>query len=106
VEPVALAAGASPRSAASSSDPTQDRILALARARRVKTFDTTTRARASLIAGGARSLLRHAVPGLPSDPDVQQARRRARSSTRPPSRLAEAPLKAKGARAWDAMTLD
>ena len=52
--------------------PTQDRILALARAVGIKTFPTYDSGSNVLVAGGARSLY-PAVPGLPDDPDVQQA---------------------------------
>src|ERR671936_2634223 len=52
--------------------PTQDRILALASAVGVKTFPTYNTGSNVLIAGGVRSLYA-AVPGLPNDPDVQQA---------------------------------
>ena len=52
--------------------PTQDRILALASAVGVKTFPTYNSGANVLISGGARSLYA-AVPGLPDDPDVQQA---------------------------------
>ena len=52
--------------------PTQDRILALASAVGVKTFPTYNAGANVLISGGARSLYA-AVPGLPDDPDVQQA---------------------------------
>ena len=66
------APGTSPRSAASTS---ARRRTASSRSRRrsgVKTFPTYNTGSNVLIAGGARSLYA-AVPGLPDDPDVQQA---------------------------------
>jgi monoamine oxidase len=86
--------------------PTQDRILALARAVGVKTFPTYNTGSNVLIAGGVRSLY-NAVPGLPNDADVQQAIFAALGLD-PLAKQAgvSAPWKAKDARAWDAMTLD
>src|ERR671931_746020 len=85
---------------------TQDRILALARAVGVKTFPTYNAGSNVLIAGGVRSLY-DAVPGLPNDPDVQQAIVAA-VGLDPLAKQAgvNAPWKAKDARTWDAMTLD
>jgi monoamine oxidase len=86
--------------------PTQDRILALARAVGVKTFDTYNTGSNVLIAGGARSLY-DAVPGLPGDPDVQQAIVAALKLDAPANQAGvSAPWKAKQAHTWDAMTLD
>jgi monoamine oxidase len=86
--------------------PTQDRILALAAAVGVKTFPTYNTGSNVLIAGGVRSLY-DSVPGLPNDPDVQQAITAALALD-PSARQAgvNAPWKAKKAHAWDAMTLD
>ena len=86
--------------------PTQDRILALAKAVGVKTFATYNTGSNVLIAGGARSLYA-AVPGLPDDPEIQQVI----LATLKLDALAKqagvsAPWKAKQAKAWDAMTLD
>ena len=52
--------------------PTQDRILALARAVGVKTFPTYNTGSNVLVAERC-PLVVPAVPGLPDDPDVQQA---------------------------------
>jgi monoamine oxidase len=86
--------------------PTQDRILALSRAVGVKTFPTYNTGSNVLLAGGARSLYA-AVPGLPDDPDIQQA---ILASTKLDAMAKQAgvsaPWKAKSARTWDAMTLD
>jgi monoamine oxidase len=86
--------------------PTQDRILALSRAVGVKTFPTYNTGSNVFLAGGARSLY-PAVPGLPDDPDVQQA---IIASTKLDVMAKQvgvsAPWKAKSAKAWDAMTLD
>jgi monoamine oxidase len=86
--------------------PTQDRILALARALGVKTFPTYDAGSNVLIAGGARSLY-PAVPGLPNDPDVQQALLAA-FKLDPLAKQAgvTAPWKAAKAREWDRITLD
>jgi monoamine oxidase len=84
--------------------PTQDRILALARAVGVKTFPTFNTGSNVLLARGARSFY-PAVPGLPSDPEVQQATIAAFGLDAPAKAVGvAAPWKAKGARALDAMT--
>jgi monoamine oxidase len=86
--------------------PTQDRILALARAVGVKTFPTYNTGSNVLIAGGARTLYA-AVPGLPDDPEVQQAiLASVKLDALAKQAGASAPWKAKQAKAWDAMTLD
>jgi len=86
--------------------PTQDRILALARAVGVETFPTYDTGSNVLVAGGARSLYR-AVPGLPDDPDVQQAILAAFKLDAPAKQVGvSAPWNAKQARVWDQMTLD
>ena len=86
--------------------PTQDRILALASAVGVETFPTYNTGSNVLIAGGARSLY-DAVPGLPNDPDVQQAIVAAVGLDAPAKQAGvSAPWKAKDAHTWDAMTLD
>jgi monoamine oxidase len=86
--------------------PTQDRILALARAVGVKTFPTYNAGSDVLISGGVRSLY-PAVPGLPTDPDVQQAIVAALKLDAPARQAgARAPWKARQARTWDRMTLD
>lgn len=86
--------------------PTQDRILALARAVGVKTFPTYDSGSSVLIEGGARSLY-PAVPGLPDDPDVQQAILAAAKLDAPAKQAGvSAPWKAPKAREWDRMTLD
>jgi monoamine oxidase len=86
--------------------PTQDRILALSRAVGVKTFPTYNTGSNVLLAGGTPSTYA-AVPGLPEDPDVQQA---IIASTKLDTLAKQvgvsAPWKAKSAKAWDAMTLD
>jgi monoamine oxidase len=86
--------------------PTQDRILALAKAVGVKTFPTFNSGSDVLVAGGARSLY-DATPGLPNDPDVQQAIIAA-IALDPSAKKAgvSTPWKAKQAKEWDAMTLD
>jgi len=86
--------------------PTQDRILALAKAVGVKTFPTYNTGSNVLIAGGARSLYA-AVPGLPEDPEVQQAILASLKLDGLAKQAGvSAPWKAKQAKAWDAMTLD
>jgi monoamine oxidase len=86
--------------------PTQDRILALARAVGVKTFPTYDTGSSVLVAQGARSLY-PAVPGLPDDPDVQQAILAAFKLDAPAKQAGvSAPWHAKNAAAWDRMTLD
>jgi monoamine oxidase len=86
--------------------PTQDRILALARAVGVKTFATYNVGSNVLIAGGARSLYA-AVPGLPDDPDVQQV---ILASTKLDGLAKQAgvraPWNASQAKSWDKQTLD
>jgi monoamine oxidase len=85
--------------------PTQDRILALARAVGVKTFPTYDTGSSVLVAGGARSLYR-AVPGLPDDPDVQQAILAAFKLDAPAKQAGvSAPWKAAKAGEWDRTTL-
>jgi monoamine oxidase len=85
--------------------PTQERILALARAVGVQTFPTFNTGSDVLLARGTRSLYA-AVPGLPTDPDAQQA---VVASFKLAGLANEvgvaAPWKAKQARTWDAMTL-
>jgi monoamine oxidase len=86
--------------------PTQDRILALARAVGVKTFPTYNTGSNVLLAGGVRSLY-DAVPGLPGDPDVQQALLASLKLDAPAKQAGvSAPWKARDARTWDRMTLD
>jgi monoamine oxidase len=86
--------------------PTQDRILALARAVGVKTFPTYDAGSSVLVAGGARSLY-PAVPGLPDDPDVQQALLAGFKLDAPAKEAGvSAPWKAAKAREWDRMTLE
>jgi monoamine oxidase len=85
--------------------PTQDRILALARAVGVGTFPTYNDGSNVLVAAGQRSLY-PAVPGLPSDPDVQQAIVAALKLDGLAKQVAvAAPWKSARARAWDRMTL-
>jgi monoamine oxidase len=86
--------------------PTQDRILALARAVGVKTFATYNVGSSVLIAGGARSLY-PAVPGLPDDPDVQQGLIAALTLDAAANQAGvRAPWSASQAKTWDNMTLD
>ncbi|MGZ4280199.1 MAG: flavin monoamine oxidase family protein, partial [Solirubrobacteraceae bacterium] len=86
--------------------PTQDRILALAHAVGVKTFRTYDEGSSVLIEGGVRSLY-PAVPGLPDDPDVQQAILAAAKLDAPAKQVGvRAPWKSPKAREWDRMTLD
>jgi monoamine oxidase len=86
--------------------PTQDRILALARAVGVATFPTYNIGSNVLLAGGARSLY-DAVPGLPNDPDAQQAIVASLKLNAPAKQAGViAPWKAAKAREWDRMTLD
>ena len=81
--------------------PTQDRILALARAVGVKTFATYNTGSNVLIAGGARSLYA-AVPGLPDDPEIQQAILASlKLDALAKQAGVSAPWKAKQAKAWD-----
>src|SRR6266536_2444050 len=85
--------------------PTQDRILALARAVGVKTFPTYNTGSNVLVAGGVRSLY-DAVPGLPGDPDIQQAVVAATKLDGLAKQVGvTAPWKAKRARTWDRTTL-
>jgi monoamine oxidase len=86
--------------------PTQNRIRALARAVSVKTFPTYNTGSNVLLAGGVRSFY-NAVPGVPNDPDVQQAVVAAAQLDAPAKEAGvSAPWQAKNARKWDAMTLD
>ena len=86
--------------------PTQDRVLALARAVGVATFPTYNVGSNVLISGGVRSLYA-AVPGLPEDPDVQQAILAAAKLDAPARQAGvSAPWKAKEAKVWDRMTLN
>jgi monoamine oxidase len=86
--------------------PTQDRILALARAVGVPTFPTYNSGSNVLIAGGARSVYA-AVPGLPDDPDVQQALLASLKLDASAKQAGvSAPWKARQAKAWDRMSLD
>jgi monoamine oxidase len=85
---------------------TQDRILALARAVGVKTFPTYDSGSSVLVASGARSLY-PAVPGLPDDPEVQQAILAGLKLDAPAKQAAvSAPWTAAKAREWDRITLD
>jgi monoamine oxidase len=85
--------------------PTQGRILALAKAVGVKTFLTYDSGSSVLVAAGARSLY-PAVPGLPDDPDVQQAIIAAASLDAPAKQAGvSAPWKAAKAGEWDRMSL-
>jgi monoamine oxidase len=86
--------------------PTQDRILALARALGIKTFPTYNSGSNVLISGGVRSVYA-AVPGLPEDPEVQQAILAAAKLDAPAKQAGvSAPWKAEQAKAWDRMTLN
>jgi monoamine oxidase len=86
--------------------PTQDRILALARAVGVKTFPTYNTGSNVLIASGVRSFY-DAVPGLPNDPGVQEAILASLKLDAPAKRVGVvAPWRAKDAGKWDKMTLD
>jgi monoamine oxidase len=85
--------------------PTQDRILALAAALGVKTFPTYNNGSNVLISGGVRSLYA-AVPGLPDDPEVQQAILAAgRLDVSAQLAGVHAPWSSAQAKAWDRMTL-
>jgi monoamine oxidase len=85
--------------------PTQDRILALAKAVGVKTFLTYDSGSSVLVAAGARSLY-PAVPGLPDDPDVQQALIAGAKLDAPARQVGvAAPWKAAKAAEWDRMSL-
>jgi monoamine oxidase len=86
--------------------PTQDRILALARAVGVKTFPTYDTGSSVLVAEGVRSLY-PAVPGLPDDPDVQQAIVAGFKLDAPAKQAGvSTPWTAAKAREWDRITLD
>jgi monoamine oxidase len=86
--------------------PTQDRILALAKAVGVGTFRTYDTGSSVLVSAGVRSLY-PAVPGLPDDPDVQQAILAAFKLDAPAKQAGvSAPWKAAKAAEWDRMTLD
>jgi monoamine oxidase len=85
--------------------PTQDRIVALAKAVGVKTFPTYDTGSSVLVAAGVRSLY-PAQPGLPDDPDVQQAILAAFKLDAPAKQVGvAAPWKAAKAREWDRMSL-
>ena len=86
--------------------PTQDRILALARAVGVPTFPTYNAGSNVLIVDGVRSLY-DAVPGIPGDADVTAAlvaalKLDALAKTLP----IDAPWSAPRAREWDAQTFE
>jgi monoamine oxidase len=86
--------------------PTQDRVLALARALGIGTFPTFDTGSNVLAAGGARSLY-PSVPGLPDDPDVQQAILAAFKLDAPAKQVGvSAPWNAEQAKPFDRMTLD
>jgi len=85
--------------------PTQDRILALAKAVGVKTFLTYDSGSSVLVSGGVRSLY-PTVPGLPDDPDVQQAIIASAKLDAPARQVGvAAPWKAAKAGEWDRMSL-
>src|SRR5215218_9312167 len=85
--------------------PTQDRILALARAVGVKTFATYNTGSNVQVAGGVRSLY-DAVPGIPSDPEVLAGLATVlKLDAMAKQAGVSAPWKAKQARTWDRMTL-
>jgi monoamine oxidase len=85
--------------------PTQDRILALAKAVGVKTFLTYDSESSVLVSAGVRSLY-PAVPGLPDDPDVQQAIIAGAKLDVPAKQAGvSAPWKAAKANEWDRMSL-
>jgi monoamine oxidase len=85
--------------------PTQDRILALARAVGVKTFATYNAGSNVQVAGGVRSLYA-AVPGIPSDPEVVAGLLKVLELDALAKQAGvAAPWKAKKAREWDRMTL-
>jgi monoamine oxidase len=86
--------------------PTQDRIVALARVLGVKIFPTYNSGSNVLIAGGVRSLYA-AVPGLPDDPDVQQAiLATGRLDVSAKQAGVRAPWATRQAKAWDQLTLE
>jgi monoamine oxidase len=86
--------------------PTQDRILALARAVGVGTFPTYNEGSNVQYLRGVRSL--YPASGLPTDPDVQQAVIAAITKLDPMAAEVpiNAPWKARRANEWDAMTLE
>jgi monoamine oxidase len=85
--------------------PTQDRILALARAVGVKTFATYTAGSNVQIAGGVRSLYA-AVPGVPTDPEVLAGLAKVLELDQLAKQAGvAAPWKARKAREWDRTTL-
>jgi monoamine oxidase len=85
--------------------PTQDRILALARAVGVKTFPTYNTGSNVQIAAGVRSLYA-AVPGIPTDPEVLAGLAKVLELDALAKQAGVvAPWKAKKAREWDRMTL-
>jgi monoamine oxidase len=86
--------------------PTQDRILALAKAVGVKTFDTYNDGLDVQYLRGQRST--YPASGLPSDPAVQQAVVAAITKLDPMAAEVpvDAPWKAKHAAQWDAMTFE
>jgi monoamine oxidase len=85
--------------------PTQDRILALARAVGVKTFPTYNTGANVQIAAGARSLY-DAVPGIPSDPEVLAGLAKVLQLDAMAKQAGvSAPWRAKKAREWDRTTL-
>jgi monoamine oxidase len=85
--------------------PTQDRIVALARAVGVRTFPTYNAGSNVQIAAGVRSLYA-AVPGIPSDPEVVAALATVLKLDALAKQVGvSAPWKAKQARQWDRMTL-
>jgi monoamine oxidase len=86
--------------------PTQDRILALARSVGVSTFATYNDGLDVLYAGGQRSTYA-ANPGLPNDPDVQQAVSVIPHLDQMAAEVpVDAPWKARRAAEWDATTLE
>ncbi|MEN3285057.1 MAG: monoamine oxidase [Solirubrobacteraceae bacterium] len=85
--------------------PTQDRILALARAVGVKTFATYNAGSNVQIAGGVRSLYA-AAPGIPTDPEVLAALAKVLELDALAKQAGvAAPWKARKAREWDRTTL-
>ena len=85
--------------------PTQDRILALARAVGVKTFPTYNAGSNVQISAGARSLY-PAVPGIPTDPEIVAGLAKVLELDALAKQAGVvAPWKARKAREWDRMTL-
>jgi monoamine oxidase len=85
--------------------PTQDRILALARAVGVKTFPTYNAGSNVQIAAGVRSLY-GAVPGIPTDPEVLGGLATLLKLDALAKQVGvSTPWKARKARIWDRMTL-